>query len=208
MRSTLLFTALLFSVLDLTAAAPISQPHQKRALTLQTYDSMSISNGTGGNAEAEAEAVWTAGVDLSNLVDISASDLAVLKVYPLSFLPSPLFQTWILIEMLWKLQVERENAEDAETQGFDPAISAASGATADALQVGKIKNKVLKLFGEQQVTQIEIAQKQASGEDTSSEESSLKDTQTKLANNIALDKANAGKTSQAISFVGETSVKD
>ena len=53
----------------------------------------------------------------------------------------------------------REAAESAETDDFDPQIEAASGATADALQVGKIKNKVLKLTGEVQVLNIKVRQK-------------------------------------------------
>ena len=50
----------------------------------------------------------------------------------------------------------REAAEDAETAQFNPAIAAESGAEADALQVGKIKNKVLKLTGEVQVLNIQV----------------------------------------------------
>ena len=51
----------------------------------------------------------------------------------------------------------REAAEAAETDDFNPAIKAASGAAADALQVGKIKNKVLKLTGEVQVLNIKVS---------------------------------------------------
>lgn len=50
----------------------------------------------------------------------------------------------------------RKAAENAETELFNPAIDAASGAEADALQVGKIKNKVLKLTGEVQVIKIKV----------------------------------------------------
>jgi len=75
---------------------------------------MSISAGPAGNAEAEAQAIWTAGIDLSDLTAVAAADLAILKV-------------------------ERENAENAETEAFNPAIEAASGAAAEALQCGKIK---------------------------------------------------------------------
>jgi hypothetical protein len=48
----------------------------------------------------------------------------------------------------------REAAEDAETSQFNPQIDAASGDAKKALQVGKIKNKVLKLAGEVQVINI------------------------------------------------------
>lgn len=109
------------------------------------------------------------------------------------------------------MQTMREAAESAETDDFNPAIAAASGAAgdhtghsfeqltevvilADALQVGKIKNKVLKLTGEVQVLNIkvsfrlyfvhaslwramQIAQAQASGDDTSDLEDSLAEEQ-------------------------------
>ena len=39
---------------------------------------------------------------------------------------------------------ERESAESAETDAFNPVIAAASGDAKMALQNGKIKNKVLK----------------------------------------------------------------
>lgn len=78
---------------------------------------MSISDGPAGNAGAEAEAVWTAGLDLSDLSRVSDEDLEILKV-------------------------QRENAEKAETQAFNPAIDAAGGTKTEAgkaLQCGKIK---------------------------------------------------------------------
>ena len=71
----------------------------------------------------------------------------------------------------------REAAESAETDEFDPQIAAASGAAADALQVGKIKNKVLKLTGEVQVLNIKLAQAKAKGSSTTSIESKLKEEQ-------------------------------
>lgn len=89
-------------------------PIERRALTLRTYNSMSISGGRAGNAAGEALAVWTAGLNLSDLTKISKADLDILKV-------------------------ERENAERAETQAFNPAIEAASGDAKRALQCGKIK---------------------------------------------------------------------
>jgi hypothetical protein len=55
------------------------------------------------------------------------------------------------------LKSMREAAEDAETEEFNPAIDAADGAEADALQVGKIKNKVLKLTGLVQVLNIQVS---------------------------------------------------
>ncbi|KAJ7128903.1 hypothetical protein C8R43DRAFT_1090099 [Mycena crocata] len=99
----------------------------------------------------------------------------------------------------------REAAEDAETDQLNPQIDVATGAdgtsmyfqpppvyithtsSADALQVGKIKNKVLKLTGEVQQLKIKIAIANAAGEDTSDLESSLADERTKLTTNIATD---------------------
>jgi hypothetical protein len=121
----------------------------------------------------------------------------------------------------------REAAEDAETDQFNPQIAAASGAAgmsfplfplpslslpscpsyliqmltavpADALQVGKIKNKVLKLTGEVQQIKIKIAQAAAAGKDTTDLEASLTEEQTKLTNNIATDVKSKGQASQGV----------
>ncbi len=55
------------------------------------------------------------------------------------------------------VQTMREAAEDAETSLFNPAIDAATDdASGDALQAGKIKNKVLKLTGEVQALNIQV----------------------------------------------------
>ncbi|KAK6363572.1 hypothetical protein TWF730_000998 [Orbilia blumenaviensis] len=179
MRSSILFTAITLLSATFTTAAPI----HKRALTLRSYNEMSISSGVGGDAEARAKAVWSQGLDLSDLAAISDEDLDILKV-------------------------ERSNAEKAETEAFNPALDDAEGDEKDALQVGKIANKVLKLTGLAQVRQIGIAKKEAKGQTVSdSERAALQDSLTKLAKNIATDKKNAGKPSTAVSFVGETSVK-
>ncbi|KAK6531290.1 hypothetical protein TWF281_008105 [Arthrobotrys megalospora] len=179
MRSSILFATLTLLSATFTSAAPIN----RRALSLRAYNEMSISSGVGGDAEARAKAVWSQGLDLSNLAAISDADLDILKV-------------------------ERSNAESAETDAFNPAIDAASGDDKAALQVGKIANKVLKLTGLAQVRQIGIAKKEAKGQTVSdSERAALQDSLTKLAKNIATDKKNAGKPSKAVSFVGQTSVK-
>lgn len=86
-------------------------------------------------------------------------------------------------------------AENAETDAFNPAIAAASGDAADALQVGKIKNKVLKLCLE--VMDLKISQ--AQGEDN---QDKIDQEQTKLDTNIATDKKSAGATSQSVQFNG------
>ena len=101
------------------------------SLLWDSYAYFQISDGVAGNAEAEANAVF---VDPFSGTDLSAVSSDVLDA----------------------LKSMREAAEDAETAQFNPAIAAASGAEADALQVGKIKNKVLKLTGEVQVLNIQV----------------------------------------------------
>ncbi|KAI0648697.1 hypothetical protein C8Q79DRAFT_1007274 [Trametes meyenii] len=158
----------------LAAAAPIRRPKvMKRAFALQDYAAFQISDGTAGNAQAEANAVF---VDPFKGVDLSTVDSDTLDA----------------------VQTMREAAEDAETKQFNPAIKAASGDEADALQNGKIKNKVLKLTGEVQALQIQLAQAKASGKDTASIQSKITAEQKKLTTNIATDKKNAGAASKGV----------
>lgn len=89
----------------LSTAAPLS----KRAVfTTTTYNDLSISGGVAGNAKAEA---------LAKLAGLPA-DLKTVEKADLTFLNSV-----------------NQIANGAETTAFNPAISAASGAAADALQV-------------------------------------------------------------------------
>lgn len=162
--------ALISLCFGLVQSAPVAL--KPRAFELLDYADFQISDGVGGQAAAEANAVF---VDPFDGVDLATVDSQTLD----------------------DMQTMREAAESAETADFNPAIAAASGAAADALQVGKIKNKVLKLTGEVQVLNIKIAQAQASGDDTSDLEDSLTEEQTKLNTNIATDVKNAGKTSQS-----------
>jgi hypothetical protein len=130
---------------------------------------------------------------MNNLAGVSAADLNVIKGI-------------------------HDAAENAEVQAFNPAIAAASGDAATALQVnspsfnhdrinmntkidtckqnGKIKNKVLKLTVEVLCIQVDAAQGGSS--------SDLAAEQTKLANNIKLDTAAAGQASTAVSFDAST----
>jgi hypothetical protein len=78
-------------------------------LTASTYNDIQISSGTAGNAETQANALFSA-IDMTNLAGVSASDLAVIKG-------------------------THDAAEDAEVNAFNPAIAAASGTAATALQV-------------------------------------------------------------------------
>ncbi|KAF7297809.1 NAD(P)-binding protein [Mycena kentingensis (nom. inval.)] len=152
-------------------AAPLPVKRQFE-FALRDYDDFQISDGVGGNAEALANAVF---------VDPFPADL-----------------TTVSAEALDNLSAMREAAEAAETDKFNPAIEAASGAEADALQVGKIQNKVLKLTGFVQIQKIKIAQAEADGDDTADLEEKLAEEQAKLDNNIATDKASAGEPSLGV----------
>ncbi|KAJ4468290.1 hypothetical protein J3R30DRAFT_3715224 [Lentinula aciculospora] len=175
------FVALFGSLLaGFATAAPVpikmellARANATTTFTEQAYADFQISDGVGGTAVDEANAVF---VDPFDGVDLST----------------------ISSDTLDAINTMREAAESAETDDFDPQIDAATGAVADALSVGKTKNKVLKLTGEIQAIQIKIAQAQASGDDTSDLEDSLNEEQTKLNTNVAADKANAGETSQGV----------
>jgi len=151
-----------------------AEPVAKRAAATGTfkesaYSAFQISDGVAGKAEAEANAVFVDPFNGVALADISDADLT-------------------------SLATMRSAAEDAETD-FNTAIAAATGATADALQVGKIKNKVLKLTGLTFIDKIKIAKAQAAGTDTTKLEADLAGEQTKLTNNIATDVKSAGAAS-------------
>jgi len=156
---------------QISVAVPITK--RTSEFGLQSYADFQISDGVGGNAESQANAVFVTPFDGVDLSTVDSTSLA-------------------------NVETMHQDAEDAETSDFDPQIAAASGAAADALNVGKIKNKVLKLTGEIQGLKIKLAQQQSKGESTSSTESSITEEQTKLTNNIKLDQANAGKTSKGV----------
>ncbi|CAE7151246.1 unnamed protein product [Rhizoctonia solani] len=145
----------------------------KRAFTEQQYSAFQISDGTAGNAQAQANAVFVDPFNGRNLATVTAAELKA-------------------------VQNMREAAEAAEVDQFNKQVSAASGTAATALQNGKIKNKVLKLTGEVQAIQIKIAQGKAAGKDTTSDETKLKEEQTKLTKNIATDVKNKGQASKGV----------
>ncbi|KJA29597.1 hypothetical protein HYPSUDRAFT_107460, partial [Hypholoma sublateritium FD-334 SS-4] len=108
--------------------------------TTQTYDQISISGGTAGDAQAQALALFSA-LDVNDLANVAASDLAfVNSVHTI--------------------------ANDAETEAFNVAIKAATGDAKTALQNGKIQNKVLKLTAAVLALQIQDAQ----GKDTTAKQ--------------------------------------
>jgi hypothetical protein len=78
-------------------------------LTASTYNDIQISSGTAGTGQAKANALF-AKIDMTNLAGVSKADLAIIKG-------------------------THDAAEDAEVSAFNPAIAAASGAAATALQV-------------------------------------------------------------------------
>ncbi|KAH7161128.1 small secreted protein [Dactylonectria macrodidyma] len=151
----------------LSSATPLS----KRAVFSTTsYNDLSISGGVAGNAQAEANA---------KLAGLPA-DLSTVEEADLDFLNSV-----------------NQIANDAEDEAFKPAIDAASGEEADALQRGKIKNKVLKLTA----TILKLQAQQAQGEDVAAD---LEAENTKLQNNISQDEEAAGLASTFLSFDATT----
>jgi len=163
------------AIASFVAAAPVpaSTGLVRRAFQLLDYADFQISDGTAGNAQAQANAVFVdpfANVDLSTVDDQTAADIETM----------------------------RQAAESAETDQFDPAISAASGSAATALQNGKIKNKVLKLTAEVQGLNIKLAKAQAAGSSTSDISSKITAETKKLNTNIATDQKNSGQASQGV----------
>jgi len=116
-------------VLCAFATTILAAPLVERAAA-RTFAELTISAGTAGDAEAEANAKFPTPANLSG---VSAADL----------------QT---------LQAEKKLVESAEVKGFDPAIKAATNnSTKKALKNGKTKNKVLKITVEVLVLEIQKA---------------------------------------------------
>jgi hypothetical protein len=179
------FSAILtLAIATLSVAAPTSHRSLKArgVLGTATYDELSISGGVAGDGEAEALAKLP--IDVNDLANVDAADLAFLGDV-------------------------NDIANDAEVSVFNPAIEAATGDEKSALEVfvfilyllqtlifvqnGKIKNKILKLTA----TKLELMAKAAQGEDTSTK---LAAEQKKLDNNIAQDVKAAGQPSTALTF--------
>ncbi|KAF5667129.1 small secreted protein [Fusarium heterosporum] len=160
------------SILIGFAATALASPIQRRAVFSQSsYNDLSISGGSAGNAQQEA---------LQKLGGLP-TDLSTVEKSDLDFLDSV-----------------NGIANDAETDAFNPAIEAASGEDADALQRGKIKNKVLKLTA----TVLKLEAQQAQGEDVAAK---LEEENKKLQNNISQDQEAAGQASTFLSFDASTS---
>ncbi|KAF2472877.1 uncharacterized protein BDR25DRAFT_283447 [Lindgomyces ingoldianus] len=157
----------LFGLAATSLAAPVANA-KRGVLTKQSYADFQVSDGVAGNALAEVNAKFP--IDTSDLANVDPADQQIISD-------------------------ARKVAESAETDAFNPAIDAASGADATALQNGKIKNKVLKL----QLEVLDLQISQAQGEDNAAK---IAEEQTKLNNNIALDKKAAGQASQSVQFDG------
>ncbi|KAK0731112.1 hypothetical protein B0H67DRAFT_548931 [Lasiosphaeris hirsuta] len=168
-------TAVVFSLLTSALALPaqnMDRITRRAVLSAQDYSQFQVSGGVGGNALAEVQAKFPI-----NVANVDAADLAILKK-------------------------AGQVAESAETQagGFNEAIEAAGGTkttAGKALQVGKIKNKVLKLQLSVLVLQAQIA----AGEDRAAK---LAEQTTKLSKNIQLDEAAAGQKSTSVDFQGSS----
>lgn len=109
------FSVAILSLTALTAALPT--PNKRSLKTRQagavladtTFDAISISGGQAGNAEQEALDVFSA-LDLNNPENIDPADIEFLGAV-------------------------NDVANDAETDAFNPAIEAATGDEATALEV-------------------------------------------------------------------------
>lgn len=192
-------TAFLLSMVVSAMAMPTpigtqEQISKRAALTVQNYSQFQVSNGVGGNALAEVQAKFPVRknppqnnhlnpppnppqINENSLASVDPQDLAIIKA-------------------------ARKTAENAETKagGFNEAIAAAGGtnsAQGKTLQVGKIKNKVLKLKLFSLALQID----QARGRNVAAK---LADTLTKLGKNIELDQASAGQASASVNFQGSS----
>ncbi|RYP78934.1 hypothetical protein DL771_000319 [Monosporascus sp. 5C6A] len=169
-----IFTAFAASVFaaPLAARSDVDLAKRQSVFSKKTYDQISISGGVAGNAEQEALSALS-GLDFNNLASATQDDIA--------FLDSV-----------------NKICNEAEKNAFNEAIDRASGEEADALQRGKIKNKVLKL----EATIMRLMIDQAHGKDVADK---LEAETQKLNNNIQQDKEEAGKESTFLSFNASTS---
>ncbi|RYP83565.1 hypothetical protein DL769_001319 [Monosporascus sp. CRB-8-3] len=165
------FTASVFAA-PLAARTDVGLAKRQSVFSTKTYDQISISGGVAGNAEQEA---------LEALSGLNLNDLASATQDDIEFLDSV-----------------NNICNEAEVNAFNEAIDRASGEEAEALQRGKIKNKVLKL----EATMLRLMIEQAQGEDVADK---IEAEAQKLNNNIQQDREEAGKESTFLSFDASTS---
>lgn len=175
---TLLLATAATHVLARAASSTSPAPGRRQAqaapvFTPKTYDEISISGGTAGNAEQEALAVFSA-LDADALADASDEDVDFLSAV-------------------------NSICNDAEEGAFNPAIEEAGedSEAGQALQRGKIKNKVLKL----EATMMRLRIEQARGANVTGE---MEEEEAKLQSNIAQDEEEAGAESTALEFDAST----
>ncbi|KAH8657872.1 hypothetical protein BX600DRAFT_514415 [Xylariales sp. PMI_506] len=165
-------STLLLAGLVIAAPTPATVGKRANVLTFRPYADFQVSDGVAGNALAEVNAKFP--LDLNDPTSVSASDLAILSD-------------------------ARSTAEDAETAYVD-AIAAATGDEAAALQVGLIKNKVLKLQTFVMELTIQLAQGKRNQKAGTAELASV---QALLNTNIANDQKSAGQASQSVAFTAD-----
>ncbi|KAL2212610.1 hypothetical protein CC79DRAFT_1364886 [Sarocladium strictum] len=163
----------IFTVISAAAvatAAPL-QISKRAIFEPSTFNELSISGGTAGGAAQAA---------LARLGPLP-QDLTTVEQSDIDFLDSV-----------------NSICNDAEKEAFNPAIDAADGEEADALQRGKIQNKVLKLTA----TILKLQIQQAQGKDDVADK--LAEEETKLANNVSQDEEAAGLPATSLSFDAST----
>ncbi|ETS85820.1 hypothetical protein PFICI_03845 [Pestalotiopsis fici W106-1] len=165
--------AVVLSLAAASIAAPATSfaPYKRAdVLTFRKYNDFQISDGVAGNALAEVNAAFP--VDMSDPAAVSTNDLNILIA-------------------------ARQTAENAEA-AFNTAIGpTASGTDEAALEVGKIKNKVLKLRTFEMLVTVQMAQ------GATDKAAQLADIQAKLKTNVGIDSASAGDASQSVSFTDD-----
>lgn len=176
---------ILFLLPSLTLSASLAG----RQSTARPFNQLTISNGAGGIYRS---------LNISNNQGNAASE--ALAIFPGT-------GVGLTETDLNTLNTEARCAVDAEAL-FDSTIAASSGTVADALNVGKIKNKVLKLtgftvfgnsdcLGEVLVLNVKIAL----GQNSADNMAKLAEEAAKLAKDIQLDLGNVGKPSMTVPFV-------
>ncbi|KAH9813848.1 hypothetical protein DFH28DRAFT_1169803 [Melampsora americana] len=144
---------------------------QRRAFTLKSYPDFQISTGTAGQGQAAANAVFVDPFKGTDLAAVSSTDLDN-------------------VNTMAKAAVDAEEDFNSAIAVKIPFKAASDSATKDALNAGKIVNKVLKLTGEVQVLTIQAAQ----GKDVAAK---LKTEQAKLTENLKKDADQVGVKMQS-----------
>lgn len=156
------------------SSTSVPVPRSTRLITYRSYNDIQISDTDGGTAYAEASAVFVSPFAGVILADVSYAD----------------FDAVMLMA---------EAAEDADFELFEPALACAENFTiSDALEVGRVKNKVLQLTGVLQAMKIKIARRRPDAEDPLWDlYYAIRDT---LDEYVEMDAANAGLLSQGVRY--------